>query len=93
MSYRIIVALAASGAVAGCATAPLSTDHGESVASLIRAQTANPVTLTAPSDALVTGTDPDYANNVVTEMRKDVTKPADVKKPIEMVLMGSGGGW
>ena len=93
MSNRMIVALAVSGALAGCASGPVHTDYGSSVASLISAQTANPVTLTAPSDAMVTGTDPDYANNVVTEMRKDVAKPADVKKPIEMVLMGSGGGW
>jgi hypothetical protein len=40
----------------------------------------------------VTGVDPDYANNVVTEMRKDVSKPEDVRKPIEMAVITSGGG-
>lgn len=90
MTTRIIVALAVIAALAGCATTATQEDFGNSVASLIQAQTANPETLTNPSTAPVTGVDADYANNVVTEMRKDVSKPAEVKKPIEMVLWGSG---
>jgi uncharacterized lipoprotein len=93
MTTRIIVALAALGMLAGCATSNVQEDYGKSLGSLISAQTANPATLTAPSDAMVTGVDPDYANNVVIEMRKAVAKPAEVKQPIEMVLMGSQGGW
>ena len=53
-------------------------------------------TLTSPSEPTVTGVDPDYANNVVTEFRKDVSKPEDVKEPIEMAVIGSysgPGGW
>lgn len=90
MTIRIIVALAVIGALAGCSTTATQEDYGNSVASLIQAQTANAETLTNPSTAVVTGTDPDYANNVVIEMRKDVSKPAEVKEPIEMVLWGSG---
>lgn len=90
MTIRIIVALAVVGALAGCATTATEEDYGNSVSSLIQAQTANPETLTNPSTAAVTGVDPDYANNVVIEMRKDVSKPAEVKEPIEMVLWGSG---
>ena len=93
MTTRIIFTLAALGMLAGCATSTLQGEYGASVGSLITAQTANPATLTNPSDAVVTGVDPDYANNVVIEMRKAVAPPSEVKQPIEMVLMGSQGGW
>jgi type IV pilus biogenesis protein CpaD/CtpE len=89
MTTRIIIALAVIGALAGCSTTATQEDFGNSVASLIQAQTANPETLTNPSAVPVTGVDADYANNVVTEMRKDVSQPAEVKEPIEMVLWGS----
>ena len=65
----------------------LEADYGNSVASLIKAQAANPATLTSPSAAAVTGVDPDYANNVVNEFRKDVSKPENVKEPIEMAVI------
>ena len=66
MTTKIIVALA----VDRCARRVrqprrLEADFGNSVDSLIKAQTANPATLTSPSMAAVTGVDPDYANNVV----------------------------
>lgn len=89
MTIRIIVALAVIGALAGCVTTATEKDFGNSVSSLITAQTANPETLTNPSTAAITGTDPDYANAVIKEMRKDVSKPAEVKEPIEMVIWGS----
>lgn len=92
MTTKTIVALAVVGTLAGCTGMPLEADFGKSVPSLINAQTANPATLTSPSTEAVTGVDPDYANNVVTEFRKDVSKPEDIKKPIEMVLVGSSGG-
>jgi endonuclease V-like protein UPF0215 family len=94
MTTKTIVVLAALGALTGCATSALEEDYGNSVASLIQAQTANPATLTSPSAVPVTGVDPDYANNVVTEFRKDVSKPEKVREPIEMaVISSSGGGW
>jgi type IV pilus biogenesis protein CpaD/CtpE len=95
MTAKIIVALAAIGALAGCATTATEEDFGNSVASLIKAQTANPATLTSPSTQAVTGVDPDYANNVVAVLRKDVSKPEEVKKPIELAVItsSSGGGW
>jgi uncharacterized lipoprotein len=91
MTTRTIVALAAVGALAGCAST-LDADYGNSVASLIKAQTANSATLTSPSTTALTGVDPDYANGVVNAMRKDVSKPEEIRKPIEMAVISSGGG-
>jgi len=54
MTTRIIVALAVIGALAGCSTTATQEDYGNSVASLIQAQTANPETLTNPSTAPAT---------------------------------------
>ena len=78
MTSKIIIALAAIGALAACSSTPTSTapggtaaDFGNSVASLIKAQTADPATLSNPSGAPVTGVEPDYANNVVDAMRKE----------------------
>lgn len=90
---RLIGSLVAVGALAACGTTPTEADFGNSVASLVKASAYSPATLENPSDAAVTGVDPDYANSVVIEMRKDVTKPEEVKKPIEMALISSGGGW
>jgi uncharacterized lipoprotein len=92
MTTKTIVALAVVGALAGCSGMPLEADYGRSVDSLIKAQAANPETLTSPSLAVVTGVDPDYANNVVKAFRKDISKPEDIRQPIQMVLMGSSGG-
>lgn len=92
MTTRIIAALIAIGALAGCANTAVQDDYGNSVDSLVQAQTANPATLASPSAAPVTGVDPDYAGKVLDEMRKSVSKPAEVKEPIEMVLMGVQGG-
>jgi len=92
MTTKIIVAMAAVGVLAGCSSTALQDDYGSSVESLIKAQTANPATLTSPSDAPVTGVDPDYARKAVEEMRKSVGKPSEVKQPIEMLLMGAQGG-
>lgn len=94
MTNKTIVVLAALGALTGCATTALEADYGNSVGSLIKAQTANPATLTSPGTEPVTGVDPDYASNVLTEFRKDVSKPEKVREPIEMaVISNSGGGW
>ena len=94
MTIKIVAALAVVAGLAACSSTPSATeaDFGLSVDSLIKAQTASPVTLSNPSTAAVTGVDPDYAGNVVEEMRKSATKPAEVKKPIEMILMGGQGG-
>jgi uncharacterized lipoprotein len=93
MTTRIIAALAAVGALAGCSTTALQDDYGNSLDSLIKAQTANAATLSSPSTATVTGVDPDYAGKVVDEMRKGVSKHEDFKKrPIDMTLLGVEGG-
>jgi type IV pilus biogenesis protein CpaD/CtpE len=93
MRSKIITALVASGTVAACTTvsAPqaVQDDFGNSARSLIQAQTANPATLANPSAAPVTGVEPEYANNIVTEFREGVSKPEDVKTPIVMRV----GGW
>jgi len=61
MTSKIIFALAAIGALAACSSTPSLTapggtaaDFGNSVDSLIKAQTADPATLTNPSGAPVT---------------------------------------
>jgi len=93
MTTRTILALAVIGALAGCASTATQGDFGKSVDSLIKAQAFNPASLTTPSTAAVTGVDPDYANNVVVEMRQDVSKREEIKEPIQMLMLGSGGGW
>ena len=80
------VAVAGIAACSGSMTKPTATeaDFGNSHASLVRAQTENPETLSNPSTEAPTGVDPDYANNVLKTMRETVSKPGEVKKPIEI---------
>ena len=97
MSMKISIGLAASLALAACTgsmTKPTATeaDFGNSVASVVKAQTANPQTLTNPSTEAVTGVDPDYASNVIEAMRESVSKPEEVKQPIAIRIGGSQGG-
>jgi len=91
MTTRIILTLAAAGLLAGCASTATQDNWGQASASLITAQTANPATLTNPSEAIVTGVDGEYAYKVIDQMRNDVTKPEEVKQPIQMTLWGQGG--
>jgi type IV pilus biogenesis protein CpaD/CtpE len=93
MSIRIILAVFAAALFAGCANTKSATeaDFGNSMASLVKAQTANPATVANPSTEPVTGVDPDYATNVIDAMREDVAKPAEVKQPIEIRVGGQGG--
>lgn len=91
MTTRIILTLAVVGVLAGCTTTALQDNWGQSSASLITAQTANPESLTNPSTAIVTGVDGEYAYKVIEQMRGDVTKPEEVKQPIQMTLWGQGG--
>jgi type IV pilus biogenesis protein CpaD/CtpE len=67
-------------------------DFGNSVASIRKAQTANPKTLENPSTEAPTGVDPDYANTVLETMRESVSKPAEVKEPIVIQIGGQGQG-
>lgn len=93
MKTRHISAVAAALAVSACTTVPapssVEADFGNSVRSVIAAQTANPATLVSPSTATLTGVDPDYANTVVETLRKDVPKPEEVKRPVVVEV----GGW
>jgi type IV pilus biogenesis protein CpaD/CtpE len=95
MTIKITAALTVIIGVAACAdtstmTAPSATeaDFGNSVHSLVKAQTADPATLSNPSTAPVTGVDPDYAGNVIKAMREGAAKPADVKQPIQITVGG-----
>jgi hypothetical protein len=89
MTIKILTILAVAGCLAACVeTSNVSADFGNSARSLVTAQTANPETLTNPGDATITGVDPDYANNVVEEMRKDVPKAEKIRKPLEISLAG-----
>lgn len=98
MIIRILMTLCAVVAFAGCGSSsslnkPTATeaDFGNSVASMIKAQTADPGTLSNPSTEPVTGVDPDYATAVIEAMRESVAKPAEVKQPIEIRVGGQGG--
>ena len=79
MSIRIIILSPRGGRTRGLRrflTRPQTeADFGNSAASLIKAQTANPAASANPSTEPVTGVDPDYAGNVIEAMREDVSKP------------------
>lgn len=99
MIIRFTLMLFATAGLAACAgstsmnaRSATEQDFGKSVASLVRAQTADPRTLSSPSSEPVTGVDPDYANSVIKAMREDVPKPAEVKQPIEIRVGGQGQG-
>jgi hypothetical protein len=84
MSIRIAVTIIVAAALAACTgsfTKPTATeaDFGNSVASMIKSQTADPA---PPSTEPVTGVDPDYANKVIDALREGVSKPEQVREPI-----------
>ncbi|MGH6934191.1 MAG: hypothetical protein ACREEE_17375 [Dongiaceae bacterium] len=98
MTTRITLTFLTAVALAACAStssmnAPSATeaDFGNSVASLVKAQTADPATLSNPSTEPVTGVDPDYATKVIEAMRDSVAKPTEVKQPIEIRVGGQEG--
>ena len=96
MRMKSILALIAVAALAACTgswTKPSATeaDFGNSVASMVKAQTADPTTVSNPSTEPVTGVDPDYAGNVIDAMREGVSKPTEVKSPIEIRVGNQGG--
>lgn len=89
----LVIGLSACTSTTGMSPASSTeADFGNSVDSMVKAQTANPATLTNPSAEPVTGVDPDYAGNVIEAMRKSVAKPTEVKQPIEIRVGGQGGG-
>jgi type IV pilus biogenesis protein CpaD/CtpE len=97
MSRKTVLAITALAALAACAgswTKPSATeaDFGKSVASMVKAQTQDPGTLSNPSTEAVTGVDPDYATKVIDAMREGVSKPTEVKQPIEIRVGGQGKG-
>jgi type IV pilus biogenesis protein CpaD/CtpE len=87
----IFFAVAGFAACAGTTKTATEADFGNSVASMIKAQAANPAAASNPSTETVTGVDPDYADNVIEAMRESVSKPAEVKQPIEIRVGGQGG--
>lgn len=93
MITRTTIACCVAMTLAACANTPTATeaDYGNSVASLVRAQAANPATLSNPSTEPVTGVDPDYATKVIEAMRESASKPAEVKQPIEIRVGGQEG--
>lgn len=95
MTLRIGLYVVAAAALVACAGTPKQSateaDFGNSVASMIKAQTADPATISNPSADPVTGVDPDYAGKVIEAMRESVSKPAEVKQPIEIRVGGEGG--
>jgi len=88
----MLAAVAALAACTGSMTKPTATetDFGNSAASLIKAQTANPAAAANPSTDPVTGVDPDYANAVIDVLRESVSKPEAVRERI-LIQVGSQG--
>ena len=93
MIIRIAIAFCAGLTLAACANTPTATeaDFGNSVASLVKAQSADPASLSNPSTEAVTGVDPDYATKVIEAMRESVAKPTEVKQPIQIRVGGQEG--
>src|SRR5262245_2656597 len=96
MRMKSILALIAVAALAACTgswTKPSATeaDFGNSVASMVKAQTADPTTVSNPSTEPVTGVDPDYAGNVIDAMREGVSKPTGDKSPTQRRVGNQGG--
>ena len=94
MYFRNLIMLAAVAALAACSSSQTATesDFGNSAASLIKAQTANPAAAANPSPDPVTGVDPDYATNVINTMREAVSDPADVREDITIQVGTPGQG-
>jgi hypothetical protein len=93
MNKHVILTLAVM-ALAACTSTKTATeaDFGNSKASLIRAQAADPAKSTNPSAEAVTGVDPDYATNVIDAMRESVSKPEEVQQPIQIRVGDQSGG-
>ena len=94
MNLKIIFAVVVLIGIAACSNTKTATeaDFGNSKASLIKAQAANPAVISNPSTAAVTGVDPDYAGNVIEAMRENVAKPESVQQPISIRVGGQGQG-
>lgn len=97
MNTRIALLIGVAAALAACGgsfTKPSATeaDFGNSVASMQKAQTANPAASANPSTEPVTGVDPDYANAVLETMREAVSKPQEVNQPLVIQIGGQGQG-
>jgi hypothetical protein len=93
MNPKYMLVLAVLVVSAGCSNAKSATeaDFGNSRASLVDAQSANPAAHANPSSEAVTGVDPDYANAVIQAMREDVSKPEEVQDPLAIRVIGQGG--
>jgi type IV pilus biogenesis protein CpaD/CtpE len=95
MNARTVFLLAAAVALAACGSLskPTATeaDFGNSVASMQKAQVANPETLNSPSTETPTGVDPDYADAVLETLRESVSQPEEVGNPI-VIQIGAPGG-
>jgi hypothetical protein len=94
MNKHIIALTAVAAALAACTNSKTATeaDFGNSKASLIRAQAADPAKSSNPSTEAVTGVDPDYATNVIDAMRESVSKPEEVQQPIQIRVGDQSGG-
>ena len=93
MTTKTIVRDGCDRRLAGCGTTPTRGRLREFAGFARQGAGRQPGDADEPEHAAVTGVDPDYANNVVTEMRKDVSKPEEVRKPIEMEMFSREGGW
>ena len=93
MNMKPILTAIVLAVAAACTNSKTATeaDFGNSKASLIQAQTANPAVLSNPASDPVTGVDPDYADNVIEAMRENVSKGEEVQRPISIRVGGQQG--
>jgi type IV pilus biogenesis protein CpaD/CtpE len=92
--YARTFTMLAAFALSACTASETASeaDFGNSAASLIKAQTANPAAAANPSPEPVTGVDPDYATNVIEAMREAVSDPAAVREDISIQIGTPGQG-
>ena len=94
MNLKVIVTVIGLVGIAACTNSKTATeaDFGNSKASLIEAQSANPAAVSSSNAEAVTGVDPDYAGAVIEAMRENVSKPESVQQPISIRVGGQGQG-
>lgn len=77
----------------GCAASSVNQNYGNAYEQMVREQTFDVSTRnTGQGDRVLESTDPDYANKVVEEMRKDVADRKGMPSGASTSQSGSSGG-
>ncbi|MGA8707761.1 MAG: hypothetical protein WB646_12335 [Steroidobacteraceae bacterium] len=77
----------------GCTTSNVNQNYGNAYEQMVREQTFDISTRnTGQGDRVLQGTDPDYANKTLQEMRKDTANRATIQSAGQANMSPSGGG-